>query len=467
LPQVSVGPCRYCGHMFEAQARPPLTVDDLRALVGELAGLDLDGLDDARRVELIGELESLKGAAAAVQACLTVAFAESQSAGQLDAGVRADLQSRGVAVQVALARRESPHRGSRHLGFARAMVREMPHTMGHLSAGRVSEWRATIVCRETACLSVADRAAVDAALAVTLPRLGDRQVQARARALAAGLDATAMAKRAARAHGERRVSLRPAPDTMTYLTALLPVAQGVAVFAALEREASAERAAGASRGRGQLMADTLVERVTGQGTADAVPVEVVVVMPEATFAGAGDEPAELPDYGPLPAGTARAVVAASAESETAIWFRRALTSADGTQLIGLDSRRRLFPEGLKRFLLLRDKTCRTPWCDAPIRHADHVVPASRGGPTTAGNGQGLCVACNLAKEAAGWSATVIDDGTRRGAPHRVRLRTPTGASYDSTAPPPLESRRPQPSINSITPAFSWLERDLMTRLDAA
>jgi len=56
--------------MFEAQARPPLTVDDLRALVGELADLDLHGLGDARRVELIGELESLKGAAAAVQAFL-------------------------------------------------------------------------------------------------------------------------------------------------------------------------------------------------------------------------------------------------------------------------------------------------------------------------------------------------------------------------------------------------------------
>ena len=338
-------------------------------------------------------LESLKGAAAGVQARLAVDFAESQEATSQEAGSR-QVDQRSVAAQVALARRESPHRGSRHLGFARAMVREMPHTMGHLAAGRVSEWRATILCRETACLSIADRAAVDAALAADLPTLGDRQVQSRARALASRLDATAMAKRTARAQGDRRVSLRPAPDTMTYLTALLPVAQGVAVFAALERAATTERAASSrrdvadDRGRGQLMADTLVERVTGQTAAAAVPVEVVVVMSGDTLASRDDAPAEVPGYGPVPADTARAMLAASSETEASIWFRRALTSPDGARLVGLDSRRRLFPEGLKRFLGLRDKTCRTPWCDAPIRHADHVRPAGRGGPDHGGQRSG-------------------------------------------------------------------------------
>ncbi|EFD74774.1 conserved hypothetical protein [Mycobacterium tuberculosis GM 1503] len=47
---------------------------------------------------------------------------------------------------------------------------------------------------------------------------------------------------------------------MTYLTALLPVAQGVSVYAALTRAADT-RCDG--RSRGQVMADTLVERVTG------------------------------------------------------------------------------------------------------------------------------------------------------------------------------------------------------------
>jgi hypothetical protein len=207
------------------------------------------------------------------------------------------------------------------------------------------------------------------------------------------------------------------------------------------------------------MADTLVERVTGQAAAAAVPIEVVMVMSGDTLAGLDDSPAEVPGYGPVPGEAARAALAASSDTEASIWFRRALTSPDGARLIGLDSRRRLFPVGLKRFLVLRDRTCRTPWCDAPIRHADHVLPARRGGPTTSANGQGLCEACNQVKEAAGWSARVVQDGTREGARHRVRLRTPTGATYDSTAPPLLEGA-PAPDI-------SWVERRLHLRLGAA
>ena len=67
----------------------------------------------------------------------------------------------------------------------------------------------------------------------------------------------------------------------------------------------------------------------------------------------------------------------------------------------MDSRRRLFPAGAQRFLIARDQLCRTPWCDAPIRHIDHIEPHARGGATTIDNGQGLCAACNLPKQAPG------------------------------------------------------------------
>ena len=442
---------------------------DVRAVTSSLASLDC--LDDAQRIDLIRELESLKGAAAAAQARLAVAFADSQEAVQAAGGVPAPECGKGVAAQIALARRESPHRGSRHLGFARAMVHEMPQTLAHLTAGRVSEWRATILCRETAALSVEDRREVDRRLSADLPSMGDAQVERAAKGLAAQLDPGSVARRASKAAVERCVSLRPAPDTMTYLSGLLPVAQGVATYAALDRHARERIAAGDQRGRGQIMADTLVERVTGQATAEGVPVEVNVVVPVGTLIGSTDEPAEVEGQGPISAETARALVSASAESEAQVWFRRMLTTLDGTQLIGLESRRRLFPKRLKRFLVLRDKTCRTPWCDAPIRHADHVVGASRDGPTNVANGQGLCLACNQVKEAHGWSAHVVDPGPQglRGdvAPHRVRLRTPTGHSYDSTAPPVLEARRGDLSRHRARPDFSWIEHLMEVRLAAA
>ncbi|MFB0836357.1 HNH endonuclease, partial [Arthrobacter halodurans] len=85
--------------------------------------------------------------------------------------------------------------------------------------------------------------------------------------------------------------------------------------------------------------------------------------------------------------------------EARVWLRRLYTSPTTGQLIAMDSRARIFPEGIRRLLAARDRTCRTPWCDAPLRHHDHVVPARSGGPTSAANGEGLCEACNYAKEA--------------------------------------------------------------------
>lgn len=35
---------------------------------------------------------------------------------------------------------------------------------------------------------------------------------------------------------------------------------------------------------------------------------------------------------------------------------------------------------LRRMITLRDDTCRTPWCDAPIRHIDHATPTPPAAP---------------------------------------------------------------------------------------
>jgi hypothetical protein len=461
---------------------PALTTTDLAAFLERLLTLDT-AVPDAERVDQLGLLESIKHACAGAQATVAVAFDASQRDAQAAAGIPPRERGRGVAAQVAMARRESPSRGSRHLGLAKALDAELPHTGEHLRRGRVSEWRATIVARETACLSAGDRRAVDAALAADLPTLSDRQVESRAKTFAVRFDAASVVKRAAKARADRRVSLRPAPDTMTYLTALLPVEQGVAVYAALKAavgtaRATREGAAPDQRGAGQVMADTLVERVTGQASAAAVPVEVQLVMPAESLLGGGAEPGVLSGGHPVPAVFVRRLLADCADAWEAaggagalLALRRLFTTPDGHQLVGMDSRRRVFDGQLRRFLTVRDQTCRTPWCDAPIRHADHVVPDRAGGPTSTTNGQGLCEACNHAKEAPGWSAAVIDPGptaARPGAPpHRVRTTTPTGHTHDSTAPPLLptrgDPRRAHPWRDNLIP-LTWAERHRLPNL---
>jgi hypothetical protein len=96
----------------------------------------------------------------------------------------------------------------------------------------------------------------------------------------------------------------------------------------------------------------------------------------------------------------------------------------------MDSHALLFPAGLRRFLQARDDTCRTPYCDAPIRHHDHIIPWHGGGTTSHANGAGVCEACNHTKETPGWAAH-----PRPGPRHTLEIRTPTGHHYQSTAPP--------------------------------
>ncbi|MDM7855730.1 HNH endonuclease [Cellulomonas alba] len=314
----------------------------------------------------------------------------------------------------------------------------MPHTFAALETGHLSEHRALLLVRETACLPVEVRAEVDRLVCgdvSALAGIGTKRLVALARSHAARLDPASLAARARRAETERSVTLRPAPDTMTYLTALLPVAQGVAVLAALRRAADSARAAGDPRSRGQVMADTLVERVTGQRAADSVPVTVNLVMSDAALLGAAHDGAVVDGHGSVPAQVARNLVAHGLDAGAA-WLRRLYAGPAG-DLLATTSSARFHAPGLAALLRVRDQgLCRTPYCDAPARELDHVVPAADGGATDLENAQGLCVACNRAKQARGWRQRP-DPATRDGVGrHTVLTTTPTGHTYRSTAPPP-------------------------------
>ncbi|MET3919556.1 DUF222 domain-containing protein [Arthrobacter sp. UYEF20] len=402
--------------------------------------------DGAGMIDQLRNLEDLKSAAAALQARIAVAFDVRQRRDQAGAGVPAEQLGAGIAAQIALARRESPARGSRLLGLAKALVTEMPHTLAGLETGQLNEWRATLLVRETACLSATDRRAVDEELASdagTFSGAGDRAVVSAARSAAYRRDPRSVADRASHAAAERHVSLRPAPDTMCYLTALLPVAAGVAAYAALSRHADALVAGGDPRGRGQIMADALVERNTGKA-GGINGIEIQLVMTDRTLFQGDGEPARLPGYGIVPAGWAREILVPDQNQDQDqdqamnLWLRRLYTAPGAGDLVAMDSRARLFPPGLRSFVQARDHTCRTPYCDAPIRHLDHIRPWSGGGTTTNINGAGLCEACNHAKEAPGWSAQ-----PRPGPRHTFQLTTPTGHSYQSTAPPLPGSSSPE------------------------
>ena len=138
----------------------------------QLAGLDR-AVDDAERIEQIRLLEELKSAAAAAQAVVTADFVTSQRAEQKAEGVPGRRPGQGGGRRRSLWRGGSPRTGARAWsGWRRRWCTRCRETMAALQAGQISEWRATIVARETACLTREDRQTADGELAGRLARAG-------------------------------------------------------------------------------------------------------------------------------------------------------------------------------------------------------------------------------------------------------------------------------------------------------
>jgi hypothetical protein len=156
-------------------------------------------------------------------------------------------------------------------------------------------------------------------------------------------------------------------------------------------------------------------------------------MSDQTLLGEDNSPAVIEGYGPIPAEVARGLVSGAVTDERSkATLRRLYRHPKTGALVAMESRSRCFPKGLATFIGLRDQTCRTPYCDAPIRHRDHAQPRNRSGPTSAQNGLGSCERCNHAKESPGWRVTAGDEN----GVHTAEFVTPTCTHYRSTAPPP-------------------------------
>lgn len=447
----------------------------LRATLSQLSGTDITGLGEADLLEVVAVLEAAKGAASAVQARATAVFVsdrderagQQRASGEITRREATTLRS-AARTEVALARRCSPGQADRHVSVARALVTDLPHTMDALATGRISEWRATIVARETSCLSPADRREADRRVAECLTTLGDRGLAAAAHRACIDLDQGAVVERRRRAAASRHVSARPAPDGMARLSILGPVVEVVGALAALKAAEAARHTATGDpvvdaaraaddRGAGAWQADTALELLSGRAPGQPQPVEIGLVMDAAVVdptrgpGGGGGrgvgERVEVTGFGAVPAAQARehllALCIAEGDDGAGTWLRRLWTGPDGRHLIAMTSRQRVHAGGLRRLIELRDQTCRIPWCDAPITQIDHALPAARGGPTSAGNGLGTCQRHNLDKEAPGFTVTVESSGGDAagpdpgGGPHAITLTTPTGRTVQSHAPPIL------------------------------
>ena len=163
--------------------------------------------------------------------------------------------------------------------------------------------------------------------------------------------------------------------------------------------------------------------------------------------------AYIPEAGPITAKTGFDYLNELLDNDVLVKYKRIFTSATTGEVLAMDSRSRLFPKALAELVRLRDRTCRGPYCDAPITTTDHIQRHAQNGPTNLTNAQGLCTRCNLAKEALTVTHTnqnphpekTTNENHKHATtktnsnPHHpdtttTTWTTPTGRTYTSTTP---------------------------------
>lgn len=140
-----------CMYEDSSDATGLLATEHLRSIVGGLLAMPV-GLEEAESVDRLTLLEEIKSACTAAQVRETANLDALRAADEAARNVPERRRGRGLAAEIGLARKVSPRKGSQCLGFARALAHEMPHTLAALNAGVLTEWRATILVRETAHL---------------------------------------------------------------------------------------------------------------------------------------------------------------------------------------------------------------------------------------------------------------------------------------------------------------------------
>ncbi|MFF5794218.1 HNH endonuclease [Paeniglutamicibacter sp. NPDC012692] len=420
--------------LFLQQALNAEGIDGLRAIS---AALDHTRISTAsyERVESIAALEELKSSACALQAKTTCVYDDEVAERRAAKGERALNPSWGVGPEIAFARHQPPRTGAQYLDFCHVLTDDLVFSYDALHRGVITEAEAFIVVKETRGLTPEQRGEIDIRLFSEGHQcfgLGGKKLAAMVREWALAYGSEKEVDLEANAAKERYISIFPIDRHRMKITGILPTEYGVLISQVLESLVSSAKVQGDDRSRQHLAVDSLLERLTGLDSPTAIPIQLGLVMTDRTLFQGHSEPALLQGYGIISAQKARMLIKGSEENpnELELWLRRLYTAPGTGDLIAMDSAQRLFTGGLKKFINIRDQFCRSPFCDSPIRHLDHVVQAARGGPTSVENSGGSCVFCNQTKECPGWKEETIP-----GPRHTKRVTTFSGHTYESTALP--------------------------------
>jgi hypothetical protein len=384
---------------------------------------------------------------------------------------RREMAHRSVVAEISCARRVPQQTVAGEIDFA-VMMTELPATMESLWDGTISDRHAQVIA--ATCMSVPSegRTALEAELLPIAKSSTASQLKRKARAARERMHPQPIAERTREAVAQRRVELEAADDGMGWIHHYLPIVSAVGVYETVTQIAGGMRSAGEPRTMDQLRSDVLTELidegvdafVTARGDEQAessnestdsssqpsqsnqpsqskkgnphrkrrtgaLRPSVFMTIPALTAMGLSDEPANLEGYGPIDPVTARRLVA------DAPGFYRVLTDPVSGTVLDVERKQYRPPAALRRWLRLRDVTCRFPYCGKHASHADidHTTSWARYGKTESSNLAHFCRRDHVLKHGTSWQVVQDVGGV-------LHWTSPSGRCYTTAPETPVGKR---------------------------
>ncbi len=360
----------------------------------------------------------------------------------------------GLMAEMACALRIPIGTASGLLQESRTLVESRPQTLVALRTGQISLRQARRLLDQLDSVPTPAQSDLEAVLLPHAKLLTAAQFDGKARKLREHFHPDSITVRRARCLADRKIMLYPDKDGMATLWMRAASDDLTAVYNRVTDAALSLQSPDEPRTLSQLRADVAVDLlasgVTETGLGAGISATVNVTVPVLTLMGQSEEPGELEGYGPIDPETARRLAG------TATSFLRILTHPHTGIVLDVSATPFRVPAALKKYLRLRDGTCRFPGCNRAARHSDldHTLDKQFGGPTSAANLFHLCPANHNLKHFSAWAPTAKPDGTltwcspagkhyatdpaTRIGPHRQTIpapERPTPAAQASPTPP--------------------------------
>lgn len=453
------------------------------ALQKELAWMQDHGgkADCVRGIEV---LEALIASARFQQACLSYHLEKEFVRDHEERGVNLDDQTRGAAGSVAIARKQSPTGFRNYLVNCRILLEDTPNIAAAFSRGEFTEPQVLAILNELQTVKAQRRTEFDEIYGQNpdmFECMGRNQIKDTVRKFTLSYNSDPVSKehRTIEEHRFARMEIDEASGSVK-LTAQFPLLPGMGLRNYLYKESRKLKKKGDKRTLEQIRADILFSyMMIGEPSKMPINLQVGVIMTDRALFQGEREPAYLEGYGYIPAQDVREWIGGH-QIENELTFEemearltpehieqievltelsRIYTAPGDQDLISMDSKARIFPEKLKKFISIRDRHCRTPFCDGIVEEADHVKQYAKGGKTSVHNCCGRCKACNKTKEARGWfEFTLLKDQ------HTMLINPVSGMSYRSTAPPATGYiHKPFPQLTTDSKWFNDFKEKLSRR----